>query len=347
MNPDIKPSIVMMVYGEGGVGKSTFTSTAEKPLMLDFENGSKYFGLRGINMDVLNIRTWADVSAFKAELKAGNLAQYKTIVIDPIGEAMEKLKVAYIQKNINNKKLVNGDGSLAMAGWGEYKAIMKNFVKELRDSGKHIILIGHVTEKEDEGIIVKRPMIETQISTDLRNIVDILGYMFTATHEGVDKRVICVQDNAKFWAKDRTGTLGKFIEPDFKMIADKLSTYKWAKAPVAPVDPAVVETVETPDEEEMQGAVAPTTSTEQVEETKKEASTLLEGALKKPAKVNNEKLLCEIADLEEEIEYEDNNYKVACEHPTKTATFARNLDKARVKLEEKKSKLVELKALVK
>lgn len=243
MNPDIKPSIVMMVYGEGGVGKSTFASTSDKPLMLDFENGSKYFGLRGIGMDIFNINSWGDVVEFKKALIAGELKNYNTIVIDPIGEAMEKLKRAIIATG-QSKWVQKSDNSLTMAGWGELKFRMKDFLKTLRDSGKNVILVGHVEEKDDEGTIVKRPMIETKIATDIRNLVDIVGYMFTANTEEGEKRVICVHDNPKFWAKDRTGMLEKYIKPDFKSIADKLQHYKWADKPAEEVPKTEVKTEE-------------------------------------------------------------------------------------------------------
>lgn len=244
LNPDVKPSIVMMVYGEGGVGKSTFASTSDKPLMLDFENGSKYFGLRKINMDIFHINSWGDVVEFKKALIAGELKNYNTIVIDPIGEAMEKLKRAIIGTG-QSKWVQKTDGSLTMAGWGELKFRMKDFLKMIRDSGKNVILLGHVEEKDDEGTLVKRPMIETKIATDIRNLVDIVGYMFTVTKEDGEQRVICVHDNPKFWAKDRTGTLDKYIKPDFKLIAEKLQTYAWAKEPVDTPKAVVEEQVAT------------------------------------------------------------------------------------------------------
>ena len=37
-------NLVMIVYGKGGTGKTTFAASAPKPLILDFENGSKYLG---------------------------------------------------------------------------------------------------------------------------------------------------------------------------------------------------------------------------------------------------------------------------------------------------------------
>ena len=80
----IKPSLVMLLYGEGGVGKTTFGSTAPKPILADCEGGAKYFGLRGISMDVAQIEKWSDMKDFKV------IKDYETIIIDPIGELMDK-----------------------------------------------------------------------------------------------------------------------------------------------------------------------------------------------------------------------------------------------------------------
>lgn len=57
LDPAEKPSILMVVYGEGGVGKTTFAATAPRPIIADCENGSKYFGLRGIESDVALIES--------------------------------------------------------------------------------------------------------------------------------------------------------------------------------------------------------------------------------------------------------------------------------------------------
>ena len=56
----IKPegNIVMILYGRGGVGKTTFAATADKPLIIDFENGSKFLGERGLSCDVIRMAEW-------------------------------------------------------------------------------------------------------------------------------------------------------------------------------------------------------------------------------------------------------------------------------------------------
>lgn len=208
-----RPPVVMLVYGQGGVGKSTFASSAPKPIMADCENGAKYFGLRGIKMDVALIERWSDVNDFFMQVKGSD---YETVVIDPIGELMDKLKVHLLEQK--DAKLVQRDGSLTMAGWGYMKDKMRAFIKACRDLNKHLIIVAHLVEKDDDGRIVKRPMVATKISEELINMVDVVGY-FTVVRSGdEDKRVIYVQPSDRYEAKDRTQQLGPIVEPDFTKI---------------------------------------------------------------------------------------------------------------------------------
>lgn len=247
LEPAVKPSILMVVYGEGGVGKTTFAATAPKPIIADCENGSKYFGLRGIEADVALIENWSDTQEF---LEISLTDKYDTIIIDPIGELMEKLTRHMIANA--DSKLVQKDGNPTMAGWGWLKQSMRNFLKVMRDSGKNVIVIAHVQEKEDEGRIIKRPMVATKLSEELVNMVDVVGYMTTVndTETGDTKRVIIVDPASdKYIAKDRTGRLGRYIEPDFTKIVDGVrgdQSYTWIKG-----------TAKTADKDEIASAAHP------------------------------------------------------------------------------------------
>lgn len=237
-DPQAKPSVVMLIYGEGGVGKTTFAATAPKPILADCENGAKYFGLRSIKMDVASIEKWGDMKDF---LELARKPEYETVIIDPIGELMDKLKRFMIAQS--DPKLVQKDGSPTMAGWGWLKKTLRDYIKILRDLNKHVLIIAHVEEKDDEGRLVKRPKVETKLSDDLVNLVDIVGY-FTIGNDGeISKRMIIVDpESDKYTAKDRTGQLGRIIEPDFsKIIAACQGTkrFKWMKeTATAPVEGA-------------------------------------------------------------------------------------------------------------
>ena len=247
-DPQSKPKIIMICYGNGGVGKTTFGATAPKPLLVDCENGAKYFGLRGISMDVARINDWSDMKGLFEVAQSG---EYETIIIDPVGELMEKLKRFMIAKA--DKKLVMIDGSPTMAGWGWLKDTMRTTLKVLRDSGCHILINAHVSEQDDEGKILKRPMLMTKLSDEIINMVDIVGYMEVVNTEEGEKRIIRVDSASdKYLAKDRTGQLGKIIPPNFSEIIEACQgtkTFKWSNKE------ALV--AESPDEGEAQGEVTP------------------------------------------------------------------------------------------
>lgn len=223
-----KPSIIMLVYGEGGAGKTTFVSTAPNPVLADCENGSKYFGLRDISLDVGHIKKWSDLKDF---FDAVLESDYETIAVDPIGDLMDKL-MKYMVAEGDSKK-VQKDGSPTMAGWGWLKKTMRDIIKVLRDSGKNIIFVAHLDEKADEERMIKRPMIQTKLSQEIVNLVDIVGYMTKVVHEGEEKRVIIVDpSNEKYTAKDRTGQLGRYIEPNFTKIVEACrgnKKFSWSK----------------------------------------------------------------------------------------------------------------------
>jgi len=239
-----------MLYGEGGVGKTTFGASAPKPIIADCENGAKYFGMRGISVDVAQIEKWADMREFLDYAKSDKV---ETVVVDPIGELMDKLKRHMLA--MGDTKLVQKDGSPTMAGWGWLKKTMRDFIKVLRDTGKNVILIAHLEENKDEDRIVKRPKIETKISDDIVNMVDVVGYMTVVQEEGETKRIIIVDPgNDKYTAKDRTGQLGRVIEPDFSKIVKACQgteTFSWSKPAAKPKAPEAPQQAVAPKAEQV------------------------------------------------------------------------------------------------
>ena len=226
---DFKPKVNMLVYGNGGVGKTTFSSTSPKPLMADCEGGTKYFGQRGISIPVALISSWSDMKDFLEEAKK---PEYETIIIDPLNELMEKLMI--FMKTNGGAKNVQADGNPTMAGWGWLKTNLRNYLKVLRDLDKHLLLITHVDESKDDESLIKRPMLMTKLSQEVVNMVDIVAYMTVVKgDDGKVKRILMVEpESDKYVAKDRSGLLGEIIEPDFQKIVDAIvenKQFAWTK----------------------------------------------------------------------------------------------------------------------
>lgn len=201
-------NIVMILYGRGGVGKTTFAATADKPLIIDFENGTKFLGERGLQCDVIRMAEWFTADD-KKQLKE-LLPKYKTIVLDPIGDAMEKLIASH---GLDSRKYRAPDGGLTIAGWGEAKRQMKELIKWLRDAGKNVILIAHVAEVKDGEQVTYRIQIQTKLSDELPTMVDIISYMGVQKKDG--KNVVCLYTPASggpYDSKDRTGRVPELVE---------------------------------------------------------------------------------------------------------------------------------------
>lgn len=203
-------NLVMIVYGKGGTGKTTFAATAPNPLLLDFENGSKFLGERGIDIATVRMTGWF-TSQQKAQLK-GMIKDFDTVIIDPLGEAMEKL---IDHPEIRGKKYRTDDGSLTMAGWGEVKKQMKQFIKFLRDSGKNVIIVSHVSETNSDGEMQHRIQVATKLSDEIPNMVDVISYLGLQTNRetGEVKRLLFTPaQSSAFDSKDRTGRIPDVIE---------------------------------------------------------------------------------------------------------------------------------------
>jgi hypothetical protein len=207
---DIDPgqNIVMVVYSRGGVGKTTFAASAPNPIIFDFENGTKYLGERGIDVPVVRMNNWF-TSKDKAELSE-LFKNYDSIVVDPLGEAMDKL---IYSPEIAGKKYRTGDGSPTMAGWGEIKRQMRNFIKWLRGTGKNIIIVAHEKEIQTEEGLTHRIQVATGLADEIPNMVDVISYMAVNRKDERQTRALYTPaQGGSFDSKDRLGRIPEIVE---------------------------------------------------------------------------------------------------------------------------------------
>lgn len=144
-------NLCFTIYSQPGLGKTSLSFTASKPLMFDFDKGS----YRAVDRkDVVQVSCWADV----AGVTSGDLADYDTIIIDTVGKALDALAADIVK---NNPKLGYG-GALNQQGWGQLGVRFSAFLKHLKSMGKDIILISHMDEKSDGDEIKERLKIQGQ-----------------------------------------------------------------------------------------------------------------------------------------------------------------------------------------
>lgn len=196
----------ILIYGNPGVGKTTFAANAEKALVADAESGTKMLGVNGVTCDVAEVSTWDDVKElYEAAVKDDT---YKTIVLDPLGEIVDKLLTKLKQEGYSNGK----DG-LTLAGWGVAKERFRAMIRAFRDADKDVVLVAHSNEKRDEEGSVVRPKLPASLDEDVCAMMDAVGYM-TPYHVEKDKTVrrIYFSPHQRFYAKSRGNVLPEYVD---------------------------------------------------------------------------------------------------------------------------------------
>lgn len=138
------PAIV--VYGEPGIGKSTFASTANAPIMLDLEKGAAYLNVPKVMPDTL-----ADVNGWLDTLLTGK-HDYKTIVIDTL-DWLEALIHKQVCKDTGAKDILDKRNDGTAYGRGHVQALnmfiaVREKLNRIRDErGLAIVILAHTLKK--------------------------------------------------------------------------------------------------------------------------------------------------------------------------------------------------------
>lgn len=132
----------IVIYGPGGIGKSTLASLAPKPVILDVEAGTR-------KIDVPRIEGLVTMQDLRDCLRAPILHDFETIVIDSATK-VEELAVAHAIATIPHEKPGTKITSVESWGFGKgYQHVYDVFLLFLQDldthirAGRNVILIAH------------------------------------------------------------------------------------------------------------------------------------------------------------------------------------------------------------
>lgn len=209
--PLLVQAIIVYLYADPGLGKTSIGFTGDKAISFDFDKGSHRTGelRRGA---VVQVQQWDDV----ANLTPNDLAPFNTIVIDTVGAMLESIKTHLMSNSTNRQK----DGSLKLKAQGLANNIFKQYVNSLISSGKDVVFIAHASEDQSGDQIVYRPDLGGKNRNELYRIADIMGYLTTVTTgEGKNARLISFKPSPTHHAKNSGGLGGDTGEvwvPDLK-----------------------------------------------------------------------------------------------------------------------------------
>ncbi|MFY7468646.1 ATP-binding protein [Acinetobacter baumannii] len=165
-------AIIVYLYADPGLGKSSMGFTAEKAISFDFDRGAHRTGelRRGA---VVQVQQWSDV----ANLTPQDLAPYKTVVIDTVGAMLECIKTHLLLTANNRQK----DGSLKLKAQGLANQTFKQYINTLISLGKDVVFIAHASEDQNGDQIIYRPDLGGKNRNELYRIADVMGYLTTVT----------------------------------------------------------------------------------------------------------------------------------------------------------------------
>jgi len=204
----------ILVYGQSGVGKTVFCSTAPNPLFLDAEGGllSIKHSVDFIKID--SLQKLREVYSFLREEKHN----YQTVVIDSLTEVVKYVLDSIVQER--NVELPT------LREWGILSESIRKIVRLFRDLPMNLLVTCLTSEQKDEstGKIHINPSVFGKLEKELPAYFDIVLYMHSAKDPktGEIKRGLLTESTEKYVAKDRSNKLDRVEVPDFQIIYDKI-----------------------------------------------------------------------------------------------------------------------------
>ena len=189
----VKATLSVLIYGQPGIGKTTFGVSAPDAVLFDYDGGVQR--INGAHqVPTLQPTSWEDTNLALQEIQ-NEMPEVKTIVIDTVGKMLDYMS-AYIIKT--DPKMAMRDGSLSLKGYGVRKQMFVNFIKQLSLMGKNVVFIAHEREERRGEETFKRPEIGGSSANDLIKELDLVGYMYAVGKE----RVITFDPAEYYYAKN-------------------------------------------------------------------------------------------------------------------------------------------------
>ena len=201
--------LVLLLFGQPGIGKTSIGYTAEAPLLLDFDGGAHRSAFR---KDTVPIDSWEEI----ATLSPADLEPYRTIVVDTGGRALDKLTAHIIR---NTPKHGTKSGALTLQGYGELKAVFTGWVQQLRSLGKDVVLLAHDLEDKSGDDLIVRPDFQGGSKHEVVKVADAVGYFYKSG----STKVIDFNPTDRWIAKNCAG-LAPLEVPNFATSPNFLAT---------------------------------------------------------------------------------------------------------------------------
>ncbi len=207
-----------VVYGAPGSGKTPLINTAPRPLLLACEPG--LLSMRNSTVPTYQGYTVKAIDDFfEWFFNSAETKNFDTICIDSVTQMAD----IYLQGALTGKSK-SGNKVHGKVAYGE---MATETMKQLRglyySIQKHTYLIAKEAATEDNGVTMRRPYMQgKQLPVEFPHLFDEILHLGIHNVPGVGQ-VKSLQCNASIdtLARDRTGMLAEFEQPDFSALVKK------------------------------------------------------------------------------------------------------------------------------
>lgn len=208
----------ILVYGNPGVGKTTFAAQAPSPLILDVERGTTSLASNPETSELASVSVLPYVSLTQVEGLIRELAKkpeslpYETLVIDSFSE-LQKRSLDALLTNLSGSARYIPDGPK----YNENTNHLRSIATRLADLNMHIVVVCHAKEDTtDSGVAYTRPDLTPKLSNSLLGIFDVVAYMTSRrSKDGTVIRRLIVEPTDNIVAKNRLGLPAQILNPTF------------------------------------------------------------------------------------------------------------------------------------
>ena len=206
--------IKILVHGQAGIGKTCLCATLPFPLILSVESG--LLSLSSFDIPAIEIKNLDDLSeAYEWIANSEEARQYQSICLDSVSEIAEVV--------LSNEKDKEKDPRKA---YGNLQDIMLDLMKCFRDlPGKNVYFSAKQERIQDEtGRLLFGPSMPGQkLAQQVPYLFDeVFSYQMVRDENNVPKRILLTQPDGICVAKDRSGKLDMWEDPDLGAIINKI-----------------------------------------------------------------------------------------------------------------------------
>lgn len=209
---------ISYIYGEGGVGKTTFAKDMGA-LIIACEDGTH--AMSGAYSQV--VQSWSDIKAIARYLKDDRMkARYKALAVDTVDIA-----ASLCEKYICSMNDVEKLGEIPYGGgWTAFKKEFEEVFRGITFQGYAVIFISHSKEKtitRPNGTSYTKiaPTVSDSINNIVRNMSDLQGYGYQ--EESTGDRYMILRSTPTVEAKSRFPYMEAKIPFGYKPLTEALN----------------------------------------------------------------------------------------------------------------------------